>query len=52
MKGLDNSANYIEGYHKSWQRIRQDQKIAGYKEDERENMNVYSSYEINLRSLE
>lgn len=52
MNGLCSLANYIEYYHKSWQRIRQARRNSGYRGDERENMNVYSSYEINLKSLE
>ncbi|KAF2817454.1 uncharacterized protein BDZ99DRAFT_374465 [Mytilinidion resinicola] len=52
MNGLCSLANYVEYYNKSWERIRQARRNSGYRGDIDRNMNVYSSYEINLRSLE
>ncbi|PVH78576.1 hypothetical protein DL98DRAFT_634269 [Cadophora sp. DSE1049] len=52
MNGLCSLANYIEHYQRSWQRIRHARMQSGTEYDQNENMNVYSSYEINLKSLE
>ena len=41
--------NYLNFYEKNWQRIR---RTRGYRPDQDNNMNVYSSYEIIYRSLE
>lgn len=52
VNGLCSLANYIEHYKQNWERIRQARRRAGYRGNERENLNVYSSYDINLKSLE
>ncbi|KAF2096847.1 tetratricopeptide repeat domain-containing protein [Rhizodiscina lignyota] len=52
VRGLCSLANYVDYYRKCWQRIRQARLKSGYRGDEQENMNVYSSYEVNLQNLE
>ena len=44
--------NYISHYDRSWQLIRQNQRLAGRGEDNVEYMKVYASYEIVFRGLE
>lgn len=51
MDGICSLGNYIEHYNQNWRRIRQARRKAGYREDE-ENMNVYTSYDMNLKNLE
>ncbi|MCJ1311555.1 hypothetical protein MMC25_005228 [Agyrium rufum] len=50
--GLCSLANYVDEYHKSWQRIRLARKNIRYKGSDTTYWSVYSSYELNLRSLE
>ncbi|KAF8851073.1 TPR-like protein [Acephala macrosclerotiorum] len=54
MNNLCSLSNYPEHYHASWHRIRTSRKRSRSrsKADDDANMSVYSSYEINLKSLE
>ncbi|CZR65421.1 uncharacterized protein PAC_15321 [Phialocephala subalpina] len=54
MNNLCSLSDYPEHYHASWHRIRTSRKRSRSrsKADDDTNMNVYSSYEINLKSLE
>ncbi|RDW71577.1 hypothetical protein BP6252_08140 [Coleophoma cylindrospora] len=52
MNGLCSLANYVDHYYKSWERIRHARKKSRYTAESETNWNVYSSYEINLKSLE
>ena len=45
-------SNYIPYYERSWQLIRQNQRMTGEDEDDAEYMKVYASYEIVFRGLE
>ncbi|KAH6672293.1 tetratricopeptide repeat domain-containing protein [Halenospora varia] len=52
MDGLCSLGNYLEFYHRSWERIRRSRNVYGFKGELNINMNVYSTYEIIYTGLE